>query len=727
MYFYLTTAGMVLLAFFWGAGVAWLITPRQWRGCWPLLALPLGFALESAVVWAAGWLPLTGTDVYGRWSLVLPLLFLIAARWCARRRGEKTGWNQLRPVAGALALTLFVTLLAVQPWARGHWFGALTTISNGSCDAADYAAGARVFKEFSPQDRGGFLGQSEVAGILTVDNFHDHWRQLNHFTPAALVALNASILGRAVHELTGVICAVLLAALVPVTVLVARTVVRLRPPAALAVGAIMGLGAIQNYAVYQEAMGQMLAAAAVGILAWGGFQLLRVAGNWRRAWSWFGVLALAWWLLLGSYAFFIVVALAPLAGVAGWWIIQRGSGRRLAHALAVLGAAVLCASFFGWERMAGFALRWSLHDSVEYGWPIPRLLPDGWLGLVASAELQPVAAWWGWPVTGALVVAFVWPVWKLARRDSLWMWTVAGFVGPFVVGYAILSVKGSVPGSNASYDAYKLLACFQPVLLAGMLSWWRRLPGRWAIGVPLASVAAIWLAGSALRARAATRPLVVHAELIALGKLEERPAVHAINILCGEMWPRLWANAFLLRKEQHFAVPTYEGRRPGRLSGEWNLQDSLLRVWPLAADDLLLANRDFTVVRAGAPGLLRANFVDGWYGEERIGVSRWRWSDGHGEIQVINSTGAPVHAKMRLRVRAFRATQFTVRLESQAIGAQWLDGTVQDMAVDDFLVPTGSTLLVLAGEVATTEAVPSARQLSFALFELELHALAVEK
>lgn len=47
----------------------------------------------------------------------------------------------------------------------------LTTISLASCDAGDYAAGARVLQEFARTDRSGFLGLTEVVRVHGADNF----------------------------------------------------------------------------------------------------------------------------------------------------------------------------------------------------------------------------------------------------------------------------------------------------------------------------------------------------------------------------------------------------------------------------------------------------------------------------------------------------------------------------------------------------------------------------
>jgi hypothetical protein len=722
MYYYLIVAVLMAHTAFWGAGLAWLITPRRWRMVAPLLALPAGLALQSAVVWAAGWLPVAGTDDYGRAALIVPLGLLVVA-WRRDRRGA--GWSGAggRFNAVVLALALAVALFAVSPWARAG--GGLTTITNGSCDAADYAAGARVFMEFLPADRSGFLGQREVAGVGQVDNFHDHWRQLNHFTPAALLALNASVLGRPVHELCGVLGALLLATLVPMTVLVARGVVRLPRRAALGVASLVGLGPLQNYAVYQVALGQMLAATAVGLLLWGGFGLLRAARWPGRAWAWAGVLTMAAWLLVGSYTFFLVVALAPVAGVVGWALFQRGAVRSLGRAGLVLGSALLLAGAYGWERLEGFALRWNLHDTVEYGWPIPRLWPDGWLGLVASAELHPVALAWGGPVALLLLVAAVWPWRRWVGRDPLRAWTVAGMIGPAVIGYAILSVKGSVPGSNASYDAYKLLACFQPVLLAGLLWWWRLLRGWPAVLVPLAAVLAVVAAGSPLRARAAARPLAVRADLVSLQQLEQRPDVRSVNILCGEMWPRLWANALLLRKEQYFSVPTYEGRKPTQLKGEWNLRDPLVRVRPRrAADEIPLAG-SFALVRAAAPVWLTAALGAGWHPLEREGRDQWQWAADAGRIEVNNPGADPVRVDLRLRAKGFKAGRVILKLDGRMVAERPLDAAPGDIEVTGLELPAGASVLTCeTGAPAVSPGGGDDRRLSLALFDLVISAAA---
>lgn len=716
MPFYLTAAWLWAMLFFWGAGLACLLLPARWRKCWPLLALPAGLGLQSAVVWAAGWLPVAGTQAYGRMALLLPLALLAIAWWTRRRMRVAFGCFP----AAVLVLSLLVALLAVSPWARRG--GGLTTITNGSCDAADYAAGARVLGEFRPDDRSGFIGQREVAGILTVDNFYAHWRRLNHFTPAALLALNATLTGRAVEQLAGVLGAVLLAALVPVAALLARAVVRLPRRSALAFAALIGIGPIQAYAVYQVALGQLLACAGVMLFAWSVTHVLSEATAMRRVLPWAGVLVLSWWLLVGSYTFFLVVALAPVAGAVAWWVCLGREGlMRAARTAAVVGLAGVVAGLFGWERLAGFALRWRLHDTVEYGWPIPWQRPDGWLGLVGSADLGRLPDWGGWLLSAGLLAAMIWPLLRRFGWRTREAWTAAGLVGPAVIGYVILTVKGTVPGSHASYDAYKLLACFQPALLAGLLGWWRWLRGWPAVWLPVVIVGAVAASGAPLRTRAAQRPLEVDANLAALRQVEAMPEVKSVNILCGTMWSRLWANAFLLRKEQYFAEPTYEGRRPTRLAGEWSLVDSILRVEPASGQDLRVINREFALLRTGVAHPVRADFAANWHEPEKSRAGRWRWAAGAGEIVLRNSAATAQRMSLRFTARGLRPGPLRVTLNGVVVGEGILDTREREIGPFELAVPPGDSRLVLEPEApAVSPGAHDNRRLSVALYALSL-------
>lgn len=154
----LTALALLLHVALWGAGAAMLVMPQPWVRFWPVLVLPLGLALQSVVVWAGAWAGLQGTDAHARVSLLVPLLLLAAG---LRRVGWRLATADLRRVRAVAAITVGGLLLLASPLVILG--GRPTTVSLGSCDAADYAAGARVLQEFARSDRTGFLGLTEVV------------------------------------------------------------------------------------------------------------------------------------------------------------------------------------------------------------------------------------------------------------------------------------------------------------------------------------------------------------------------------------------------------------------------------------------------------------------------------------------------------------------------------------------------------------------------------------
>ncbi|HEY1107470.1 MAG TPA: hypothetical protein VGE76_02520, partial [Opitutaceae bacterium] len=252
MIHYAVAFGLLAHVLFWGAGAAMLAMPRPWRRFWPVLVVPAGLALQSALVWFGALAGLRGTDSYIWASEVVPVALMALALWrWARLAGWGAAWRMARNdvertglVWAAAAGCLVLLVLPVALASKG-----LTSISLGSCDAADYAAGARVLMEFARDDRSGFLGLTEVVRVHSVDNFFDYWLRLNHFTPAALMAFNGSLLGCAPHETATLMTMVLLAGLLPTVFWASRAVVGYSGGVSLIVAGLFGVSPVMWYAV----------------------------------------------------------------------------------------------------------------------------------------------------------------------------------------------------------------------------------------------------------------------------------------------------------------------------------------------------------------------------------------------------------------------------------------------------------------------------------------------
>jgi len=408
MLYYLTAAGLIAHTFFWGLGLAWLALPREWRRWGWLFAPAFGWALQSAVVWVGAHTALAGTAMYARTSELLPLALLVLAIGRGRARRFR-GW------AGVLGVAVVAGWLLLSPLAtpgRG-----LTSSSLGSCDQADYAAGARVFQEFSRNDRTGFLGLPEVTKVRSADYFFDFWLRLNHFTPSALLAHNAAVFGVEAYRLVSVTGAVLVLLNLPILFFLARVLVGVRGPWLAGLGALYAMSPLNAYAVHHGALGQLYAAQGIALLTLGVFGASRAAHGGRSVWPFLPPVLAAVWLLAGSYNFILLVCLAPagaaLLGQLAWKRDIAAVGRVLGL-LATAGA--ICVVLF-WGRFVGLAERFSLFDQYDFGWAVPLASPEGWLGILRDTGLNagPLAA--RVALSAGAVGLYLWGVVRLGRRQ----------------------------------------------------------------------------------------------------------------------------------------------------------------------------------------------------------------------------------------------------------------------------------------------------------------------
>src|SRR5258708_100437 len=720
MLYYLTAAGLIAHTYFWGLGLAALALPRVWRRWWVCFAPGFGLGLESGVVWGGAHTGVAGTEAYARWSELLPLALIILAH---RRRAIPLprGW------LGVLAVLLVAGWMLVSPMTKPG--RGLTASSLGSCDHADYAAGARGFQEFSRDDRTGFLGLPEVTKVRSADYFFDFWLRLNHFTPSALLAHNAAVFGVESYRLVSITGAVLVLLNLPLVLFLARVTVGVRGRWLIGLVALYVLSPINAYAVHHGMLGQLYAAQGIALLTLAAFGASRAAHSGRSTWPFLPLVLAAFWLLAGSYNFILLVCLAP-AGA--WLLAQLWSRRNMPAILRVLAVLVtglaLCAGLF-WGRFAGLIERFSLFKQYNEGWAVPLFSPEGWLGLLEDTGLNAA------PVPARVALSFgVVGLW-LAGVAALWQrqkprgFAALALVLPVVFGWSLLAWEARVR-ANASYDAYKLISVFYPGLLAGLACWLaaaqhchRSVQRAASVVLTIILAANVLLAGE-FRRQMAAPPLRVDRSLVELGRLEQDDRITSLNMVVEDYWSRLWANAFLLRKAQYFAIHTYEGRLNTALRGEWNLSDSVLHLAPLRAEDFRRINERYHLVRAAAPGLLQANFAEGWYAEERSGSSRWRWSGGQGRILVTNPTASPVRAELRLRVRAIAPRELTLRLEQHVIGRQPLNGSLQEVLYANMLLQPGVTVLSLTSEApAAGPGARDARTPAFTLYDFDLRTL----
>lgn len=726
MPFFAAAFALVCSVLFWGFGFAWLATPRRWRPLWPVFIAPCGLALQSAVVWAGAHSGLAGTDVYGRFALIVPA-GLLALAWFRRRPGDARSLVRLQGLGWVMLAVLLLVAGSMSSASRR-----LTSFSLGSCDAADYAAGARVLGEFAAGDRGGFIGLTEVVRVMSVDNFYDYWIRLNHFTPSALAALNASLLGREPYELISLLGGIFLLFGVPMAFLLARSVLRMAPLGALMVAAVYGVSPLLWYAVAHVALSQLVAAVALSLITWCGVALWRGGASLRSAWQLSLLLVAGYTLLLGAYNFMVIVSLVPASAFAIGCTLQAGCyarlGRWLIGMLLPLGVSGLLMP----ERVAGLAERFQLLRQYDFGWRIPALSPEGWLGMVGGVLLQGYVPWVRWTLSGLVLVAFLVALAvSLRRRQSVAFLSLCLAV-PILAGYTFLLVQGRTRGTHGSYDAYKLLAAFYPGVLAGLCLWLGQLRSRgsalfWVTGVAALALIAANLAGTwRFVERLRNPPYLVDRGLISLQAIERVPEVTSINLRISDFWSRLWANAFLLRKPHYFPSHTYEGRLNTTLRGEWDLIDGVISVVLPDAPVAATLERPYSLVSTQSPHFLRARLGEGWNEREQIPRAnvRWRWTKGDAEIEIENPQARTLHVGFRFQARSLEPRRLDIWVDGRRRRSISIGTELEWVRVPSIRLAPGTTTVRLRSPTPPTLAGPNDRRpLGFAAYGIEVKVL----
>lgn len=720
MTYFLAAATLALHTYFWGFGFSLLAIPGRWRRFWWAFAPCCGLALQSAIVWAGASLAWPGTDHYARWSELLPTLLAVLAL-----RHWRTLVESLKSFVGVLAVLGLTAWVLLAPMAQAS--RPLTTISIGSCDHADYAAGARVFQEFSRHDRTGLLGQTDVTSVGSTGTYFEFWMRLNHFTPSALLAHNSSICGYRPWQIAGVSGAVIALLNLPGVLLLCRKAVGLRGLPLLGVPLLYGLSPLTAYAVDEGALAQLYAA--IGITSLTTLLLLATDSRrlGRRIIGLFLLALTSFWLLAGSYNFILLVALAP----GGTWLVVRSLVQRDSHALmrglGLLGAALaVCAALF-WGRFDGIAERMRSFGDSHFGWPIPLQSPEGLLGLLRTTDLE---AWPLYPrVLLSVAVLALWILglllfWRRKRRAHFLASVV--LVVPVLAGWSVLAWRSrTLP--TASYDAYKLISVFLPCLLTGLCGWLSAVQTRrrWHLDATFVLAGLVfgngWIAHQ-FQVRMSSARLKVDPALVQFGQLEADPQFDSFNLLIRDYWDRLWASHFLLRKPHYFSEATYEGRRATALKGRWTARDKIEDLSEAPPQYHRTIDGRFQLVRDDLPSRVDLDFGAGWHGVENGSSDSWRWCSGTGLVVFRNPAKTPLKGRLRMQLSAIGPRDVYLLRDGAILASCAVADGIRYIDFGELELPPGLTSLTLAANRnAVIPGGGDSRKLSFAVHTIEFN------
>jgi hypothetical protein len=497
------------------------------------------------------------------------------------------------------------------------------------------------------------------------------------------------------------------------------------------VAALYGFCPITWYAVYHVALGQLLAASAIAMVTWVGTFLWKVADLPRRAMAFVPVLAVAYIIILGSYTFIIILAGVPAFAYAAGLAIRGQSWRRLLRWSGWMLAPLVLSGAVFWCRVVGLIESSKLFQTYDFGWQIPRLGPDGWLGIVYDKQLDQWPGIAHWAAASLVLAVLGWGLVVGIRKRRATAYAALAIALPILAGYAYLSWFGRAFGGNASYDAYKLFAVFFPCLLPAFCYWLtlgRRRDAGWGPTIS-AALAVLAFAGDAYAdygeqgfERAMTHPsLIVDRDLIDLGRIEAMPQVTSLNMRIPEMWNRIWASEFLLRKPQYFAVHTYLGRLNTAFRGEWDLTGGLVSI-SLPRGESIALNERYSLEKTASPDYLRIELGKGWYGIESAaeGPTIWRWSTGDAYIAVDNPQVRPLKVAFHFDTGSVESRELQLWINGERLGTFQTFPGRRIINVAEIPIQPGETQIELRSNLPyTAPGHGDLRILGFALYRVE--------
>ena len=701
------------------SATVWLL-PAGWRRFQWTLSVPLGVSLQMGSGWlllAAGW----NIEQAAYWVHALAFVPLAAALGWRRTRRRLVHTASASESWATLGVVFIAVILAISPLEAGPMRG-LATLSLGSCDAPDYAFGARLFLEKGNHLHHGFWVQQEVHELGEM-NLWSYWTRLNHFGPAACFAFTSALFRLPIWSVETVVSGVWAAAGAGLCVTIARSVFRLKLTPAVLIGLLYSVSPLPLYAVYHLAAGQL-----VGTLGMSGMVLLASAIPLARARS-FGlghvvVGAMMIWLLVGSYAFMILFALAAVSLLAAIHAAVRRAPTYLLRAVLWLGASGLVAALVFHERFIGLAFSIQVFGSGNSGWPLPPITLSTILGISRGIELAPLGPFLAIPIALAVSAGvLVGAVTRFRQRHVSVAVTISVLAIVFSAR-ALLSHLDPGDANLGSYKIYKAVSVFLPVLLpalVGCLAHLGRMGSLLTTGVSglLLLVASLY-SFQPLWSAASRPPFRAGSELSALSAIERSPDVHGVNIIASHPWDRIWASAFLADKPQYFAEGSYITRTVVPLEGNWVLEDGAAGIY---SSDTVHVGERLILRPVDKKPRLTLSFGEGWWPHE--GTHRWGGASTN-RMELLLTSASPFKVRVRLG-GTFPAglESLSASYGSETIQSRYSDGM---MELGPLTVSPGTSVLRIEADAGLVKPKNPAdtRTLQFMLRTIQLDELADE-
>lgn len=619
----------VLILFFYiysGIGLTFMLSPKNLEKYSLYFSPFVGLSYLSYFAWIFLNYSTIGSDVYAKWLLFPPIIFLITALAIKKERIGEIFWPFRKE--NILLITICVIIFTGISAPFLFKLNGLNTITLGNNDIAHYAATAKFITE-----------SSLVQYPIQVD---EHFLYLiktgAHFSAPFSGAIPSSIFSIEPYKIQNIVIYLFYMFNLPIVFLIGFEIFKYNKYVAMIITLLTGISYHLIYINYHGFMGQVIG---TGMFLSLFLLMFYPILNCSRLSCFKFYVPLTVVFMFGlfiSYSPLLPLFFVPLFIYLLIGFMSTKSVFPLLNALSFLSITI-----FITFMILPFAFIEIIKDLTLYknafGWGMYPLTPDLVFGLVGNNMWwQPFPFVYVYRIVLSLPILLVSMVSlsHLFKKERHVFYISISYIIFYLFLYTFFIAKELIYTSSAgeTYKAYKLATYYIPIIFLACLYYFKdfNISNPKKITKPQifgALFIILLIAGNIVSAVTIIRTnyytaVPIKDSIIDLQKIAELDNVSSINVVEPPFWNQMWIYYFLfMEKKLYLEYTSYYPASP--LLGEWTLQsadtDGVINIVN-DNQNVIEINKDYYLVQNN----LEAALGNGWYELESNRYAKWRWT-----------------------------------------------------------------------------------------------------
>lgn len=561
-----------LLYVYSGIGLTFLLSPRNLEKYSLYLSSFVGLSYLSYFSWFFAHYGTDGTDVYAKFLLLPPIIFLIAAMIVKKGRISKLLWPFRKENLLLIIICIIIFAAISMPYLlRVNGLNAMVLYNE---DITAYATVSKFLTKYS-------LSQPDLEhGLIP------YLAENNRFGAIISTSIPSSIFSIEPYRVQNISIYLFFFFGLPIVFLVGMEIFGYKKSMAMIITLLSGISFHLLYINYIGFLGQV-----IGMGMFLSFFLLTIypilnCDKLSCFKSYVPLSIVFAFGLLSVYSPIVPLLFIPLFVYLLLFLISTKSVSTLLNSLIFLSLIIFVTFVISPGLFINQIKQLIYFTDVIAGWDMPVLSPDWVFGLVGdNIRMQQIPiiyrSFLSIPIVLVIIASFV-HLFKKERRLFYLSISYISFI-LFLYIYLIIKEASSPSFTGDGYKAYKIITYFIPIILLIGLSYFRDfhiLPIKKITKTQMLGMAFLFLliAGNLWSASAMINNqyynfIKIKDNIIDLQKISKIDNVSSINIMEASPWDQMWMYYFLfMEKKIYLKYYTYYPSSP--LNGEWTLQKS---------------------------------------------------------------------------------------------------------------------------------------------------------